>query len=671
MRISDDRPAYAILTYSILFLFFLQLVTDFIAGIYSFGLLGGGLPLEMAAMVLFLTPFLLGLFRRGLSTTALIVLGELVLFSRALEVLLPTRFQLLVAGVGTGLFLFMFPALLWQRGQKRDATAGSVMAAGLAIAIALSILLRTLGSTMDLTNEGWFRIIPWLLLIGVTLLIPRVFRSEPPPDEQSPSLTPEAGRGKTIRLGVGILAVFTLLFFAFVSPTVISRWTGSNYLAILSMVVLALALFAWILANWGRLGDLSRNVALVLTAVFILALSLTLASNQVAMPAEPSGYPLVDPGVGAFPVITLIVMLLLFPILLLDFGLLAQEIVLSRPSLPRLGLAFGLASLFMLLMLLGNVFTAVWAHVDPVLEPVSRYRFWHVHTIVGLLLLLSLSGVGNRTARQVVETTRRRLGMGVAVVVTIIGAVALLAAFSLSPKVTLPPDRTLKVAGWNIYQGYGVDGQRSHQDQCEVLKGIDADIIGLSESDTARIAGGNFDAPRYLAECLDMYSYIGPKTGIGTFGYALLSSYEIQNPETIHLMSGPGFPSVRDQEQTSGGDQVAVIKAQITVQGDTYHIFVNHFDSYPPREQPAGFVTLLQGLDNVIAIGDYNCEPDTDCYRIISEVLDHCALTGDDPQAAQGKVDHIFVSPGLRCPSFTYVDNTASDHPVVVSDITR
>ena len=78
---------------------------------------------------------------------------------------------------------------------------------------------------------------------------------------------------------------------------------------------------------------------------------------------------------------------------------------------------------------------------------------------------------------------------------------------------------------------------------------------------------------------------------------------------------------------------------------------------------------LVKGLDHVIAIGDYNCQPDTECFAIITETLVHCAAFGDDPDVARGQVDHIFISPDLQCQNFIYVENSASDHPVVVAEI--
>ncbi len=666
MKLSINRPGSAVLVYTVLLLFFLQLLTDFVAGVYGYGVLGTDIPPEMAALVLFLAPFLLLFFRRGLSTRALVPLGLLVLLCRVVEVWLPLRWQLLVAGLGMGLFLIVFPALLWDRGQKGDRQAGPQMAAGLLLAIALSVLSRTLGATMDLSNEGMFRSIPLVLGAAAAVIMPGVFRVAP--EEPAESKSQPIGRGKSLVLSLGIISVFLLLYFAFEGPAVIARWTTGSYELILFLAVLAPTLFAWLwVARRKTLPGLARNWLLILTALFVLVLALTLAVHQVPLPKDPAAYPLLDPEVSPAWNIALVAMLLLYPVLFLDFSLLVEETILGRPSLPTLGLAFGLASLFALIMILANVFTSTWTYILLALEPLVRGRFWQIHLLVGLVLTLSLLAATGKAAARRVPFSRP-----LAVLLTAAALLTLLAlAMTDSDPGAYPPSAGLKVAGYNIQQAYSDLGERGHHDQCAVLREIDADVIALSETDTTRIAGANFDLVRFLVQCLDMHSYVGPKTGVGTYGYALLSKYPIENPEVYHLFSGPGFPSSSNPDAKSSGDQVAVIKAQITAHGQTYNFFSNHFDGNPPIEQAQGLTDLVAGLENVIAIGDYNCRPGSECVDQIETALVNCAdLTGNGELAAD-RVDHIFISPDLSCSDFSYIFDDASDHPAVAAEIGR
>jgi len=63
---SFGRPrARAVVLFGILFLFFFQMLSDFVAGLYGLGLRHTSIPPEIASLGLFLSPLLLGLFRRG------------------------------------------------------------------------------------------------------------------------------------------------------------------------------------------------------------------------------------------------------------------------------------------------------------------------------------------------------------------------------------------------------------------------------------------------------------------------------------------------------------------------------------------------------------------------------------------------------------------------------
>ncbi len=219
---------------------------------------------------------------------------------------------------------------------------------------------------------------------------------------------------------------------------------------------------------------------------------------------------------------------------------------------------------------------------------------------------------------------------------------------------------------YNIRQGYSLDTEKNFDGQLEILQGIDADIIGLQESDNARINGGNADIVRYLADKLDMYSYYGPKTVTGTFGDALLSKYPIENATTHYLYSE--------------GEQVAVVEAQVTAGDDTYNIYVNHFGNtcrFPDQEQQlAGLQQLLAGQENVIALGDFNfsrCIVRESCtfeeQQTMQGFQEELLKTLDEDDACcrivpNDGLDHIFVSRGMGIVS-ECIDDPASDHPLL------
>lgn len=106
------RPATVALS-SIFFLFFFQLLSDFIESIYAFGLLGTSIPPELVSVLVLFTPLTLLFFRKRIPPPLLLILGELILLSRVLEPLLGTRGKMLVSGTGVGVLCAFLPAWIW------------------------------------------------------------------------------------------------------------------------------------------------------------------------------------------------------------------------------------------------------------------------------------------------------------------------------------------------------------------------------------------------------------------------------------------------------------------------------------------------------------------------------------------------------------------------------
>jgi endonuclease/exonuclease/phosphatase family metal-dependent hydrolase len=186
-------------------------------------------------------------------------------------------------------------------------------------------------------------------------------------------------------------------------------------------------------------------------------------------------------------------------------------------------------------------------------------------------------------------------------------------------------------------------------------------VIGLQESDTNRIANGNTDIVRYFADNLDMYSYFGPKTITGTFGIALLSKYPIENPQTFYMYSE--------------GEQTATIVAQITVDGQTFDVFVTHLGNGGPVVQQQAILQEVDGKQDVVLIGDFNFRPQTEQYELTTSLLDDAWLliwpTGENDQGMDplDRIDHTFVTPGMNVVDAWYLLSPASDHPAMITEI--
>jgi endonuclease/exonuclease/phosphatase family metal-dependent hydrolase len=252
-------------------------------------------------------------------------------------------------------------------------------------------------------------------------------------------------------------------------------------------------------------------------------------------------------------------------------------------------------------------------------------------------------------------------GLVLITIITIAGALLITPTLSTSPA---SQATSLRVFTYNIQQGYNKNGQQyldGPQSQLGLLRKMKPDVIGLQETDTARISGGNIDFVRLFADKLGMYSYYGPSTVAGTFGIALLSRYPIQNPHTYFMYSA--------------GEQTAVITAQITVGGKTYNVFVTHLGNDGPIIQLEQVLQLVEGKQDVLLMGDFNYKPDTDQYRLATSKLSDAWLLpvpqGNPSQDFDptNRIDYLYVSPGMSVLESEYLTGTQSDHPALMTDI--
>jgi endonuclease/exonuclease/phosphatase family metal-dependent hydrolase len=214
---------------------------------------------------------------------------------------------------------------------------------------------------------------------------------------------------------------------------------------------------------------------------------------------------------------------------------------------------------------------------------------------------------------------------------------------------------------YNIQQGFDKVGNTALPQQLEAIRKVDPDVLGIEESDTARVANGNVDAVRYFADNLGMYSYYGPSTTVGTFGIALLSKYPIHAPETFFMYST--------------GEQTAAVWAIIKAQGKTYNVFVTHLGNDGPMIQLKNVLSRVDGGSNVILMGDFNFDPSTPQYALARQTLEDVWLVrwphGHEiyPTGSEGRIDLMFVSPGTQITDAEYVSDGSSDHPYLYAVI--
>ena len=484
---SFGRPrARAGVLLGILFLFFFQMLSDFVGGLYGLGLRHTSIPPEIVSLGLLLSPLLLGLFPKCFSSRHVLTgLVFCILVARVLEVPLSPRAQVWVSGLGVAAFLVFLPALLVQ-----DREAGVLpFGLGLALALSLSILLRALGAGLDLTAHGGFEVFGWFLAMSAGWLWLQVSPARV-------SSTPQAADlGRITAWSIGLASALALLYFAFTTPQVIARWTDTDARLILAGTVVSLCAWTFFLAA----GSVpSRKSLIAWNMVFVAALVLTIWLNQVGLPKLREAYPVVAPQNTLLAEIALVVMVGAFPVTLVDGHLFATALHRTRPTARMMGGAFSLGGLWMLALILGQVLTTVYDYV-PVVGPCFRDRFWMVFLAAGLGLALPVLALPK--GQRALEAGRSKwIMIGVASVGGLALAAALVRVGHPAP-VPGPGDR-MRVLTYNVQQGYSADGLRNVEGQLEVIRRQAPDILGLQESDTARLSGGNADIVGYLASNL-------------------------------------------------------------------------------------------------------------------------------------------------------------------------
>lgn len=640
-----------LILFAIFFLFFFQLISDFVEAIYAFGLLGTSIPPEIVSVLFLFSPTFLFFFKGRIPKGFLLLTGGLVLTARVAEVMLDTRGKMIVSGLGVAAFMLFFPG--WLINARRENKIHlKTIAVGVMLGVSLSILFKSLNSSVDLSTHDGFGLVG----LAFALLAGYLLWQSPPPQETNQDQAGHENRTtvEPIIYSLGLFSILMLLYFALTSPNVIARWTGVNYLIVLTFAWAGILGTAWL---WFRYAEIIQSGKTLLAGnlVFVVSLILTILPHQINFPVSPEGFPLLQPRIGWGQLLPLYIMLLTYPILFLDFERLLDTLLDNSPATPNLAVDFLVGGIFLLLVIFFHVFTTVYDYI-PVVGPFFRDKFWFAYFVPGIILIssiyISIKGHVTRSDLTKVPNTWFR-GLAGLAILSLVG-VQLVTANPSPP----PTDfNTIRVLTYNIQQGYDENGAWNFDGQLDAIRRLDPDIIGLQESDTNRIAGGNKDVVQYFADHLDMYAYYGPSPVTGTFGIALLSKFPIQEPRTYFLYST--------------GEQVAVIEAKITSGEQTLSVYVNHLGNGGPLVQQQQFLEIIAGKENVIAMGDYNFRPETEQYALTIPNLNDSYLLSAASPAVDGfepdtRIDHIFVSPGMNVIEATYFPFPESDHPALL-----
>ena len=668
---------------TVMFLFFIQLVGDLIESIYMLDLLNLELDENVLGLLFLLTPFILLVFRHKVPNYFLETVIVITIISRLISPFLDTTNRIISAGLGVGCFMLFLPLYFSQHIKNHNMDEVEKLSlkfgAGLASAILLSITFRTLNSSVDISTYGIFQIIGWFLaVIAILSIIGRIKVKQIEGPTNTPYDEKIHTKGEKVAekrknsngiklLALGIISALTLNYFAFSSPTVISRWTEGNYIFITIAIALMITLTIYVLTfKPNILGKLNSRGFWSWNVLFAISLFLTITVHTFQFPASSTSDPIIiNHPLYWFYYIPLVVMIALLPIVFIDFVFLSREIIKRRPSPSKLGLGFGAGGLFLILVSFILIFTNVWGYIEPV-SPIFRNLFWLPFL---LLIAITLSNRGIFTKRlleikNLFTNLYDKLVIALFLTLLVIGtSVSVIVWESRSKAQDTSGITSLTVMTYNIQQGVNTTGDKNYEKQLAVIKNVNPDIIGLQESDTARISGGNSDLVRYFATRLNYYSFYGPRTVTGTFGAAILSRFPITNAKTIFTYSDE--------------DEIGTTEVQIRVGTTIFNVYVNH----PAGSDDAklahieGLMDQLSGKTNVISMGDFNSRENSIYYNMSVSVLQDVWLTqwpsgvDDNGLDMSDRIDHIFVSLSFTVLETRFITDSQSDHPALYTEI--
>ena len=650
------KNALPVFAFTFLFLFFFQMAGTLVSSIYTLDLLHTSLDVKVLGVLFFFAPVIyLGIRRKApdwLTWFFFIILSV----ARGLTPTLDTNGRLLVSGLGTAAALCLFPLLVQIR-IKRGAPSrsGEWAALGLAMAVALSTMLRTMNSSIDysLTIAGAW--VGWLMgvLFGLSLVGLEFDQIREP--------VKTGRKGLTSSL-LGIFMVLTLMYFVFSAPAVLSRWTEGNYAGIvLSVCILSLGWVLILMVKPDLVRRLSTGVLISWNLLFSMALLGTILVHRVSFPLKLESYPVVVGTPTILIQVPLILMLLLFPVLYFDMQLFWGKLQRIEASPGQMAGGMLLGSFSLVLLVFMNIFTNVWGYVAPV-SPFFRNKFWLPFLLICGLLCLLVVLLRRETLVLEAEKGERSFWIWGLVLVGIL----VVTANGLYVK-TVKPDphvsiNSLTIMTYNIQQGNDSSGEQSYLRQLANIQKVAPDILAIQEGDSTRISLNNVDLVRYYTDKLGYYSYYGPTTVTGGYGTAILSRFPLENTQAFFTFS--------DQ------DENGTAEAQIDVDGKKFSIYNIHPDGSDEAKLALARAVLDRSATqtNVIILGDFNMRDYDAGYKLINSVYTNSWInvyptgisTDGVDMSGKNRIDHIFISKNLmvRDPVYLLPPASATDHPL-------
>ncbi len=658
---------------TIMFVFFFQMTSDVIESVYTMDLLNRTLDLKVLGIVFFLTTPLLFIFRKKIPMQLVKWLGVATVVFRMLEPFFRTSMKIWIGGISLGCFLLSLPAYMEKMKINKPGPMGVLFSLSIASSSLLIILFKTVNGTIDISMVGAYQSIGWafgITAIVLMFLIKDNKIHDDLPEEHEKGNTQIKARNKILASITGFFGILTLLYFAYNSPVVFSRWFETNYLGV--VITLCVVYFAFIVVMlWVPqiLLKLKKLYIWIWNFVFVATLIAMIILNQTTFIRDYTVEVVIVYPTPVWLHIIAYFNLLLSPILFLDIFLFITNLYQNPMKKGRLIGAFLMNEFILVVLIFALIFSNVWGYVEPV-STYMRGLIWTPFALIGVLILVMI-GIPNISWNGIrTSISKKVFKYIVSPVFLIVIVVSGVFAYTTLPHPAQNDGvgvTSLKIMTYNIQQGVNRSGDKNFDAQLALIMEVNPDIIGFQESDTVKINLGNTDVIGYFADKLDYYVYYGPKSVMQTFGVAILSRYPIQN-----YFSYYSFGDV---------DEIGSLFCEVVVGTNVFNVFVNH---------PAGsgasqlahtmvMLNLASTKDNVILLGDFNWREDSAYYALVNATyLDTWRVrwpSGIDTingVTMLETIDHIFISDSVFTVDIaTYIPEPESqtDHPAYWTEI--
>lgn len=290
--------------------------------------------------------------------------------------------------------------------------------------------------------------------------------------------------------------------------------------------------------------------------------------------------------------------------------------------------------------------------------------------IMALAILVGLSSLGRAPASFFVVS---RLGtVAVTVFAFLCGFTALMASHKQPNQPELTARLPLKVMTYNIRYGISENGRFDPDSIASVINRENPDIVMLQEVDRGFLLNGSHDVLANLQQKLRMHAYYNPASE-PLFGDVILSKWKLKDvrPLALPVYDVPTRPGVLSAVlPLKDGHELVLAVTHL-------HEKEGGVDIRQVTDLAKEITTLSAGGEKLLVLaGDFNLEPSDPRLKPLLVVLrDGIATARPLPTWPAGdpkqQLNYIFLSQQLRASDIVVPATNASDHRPIVARISR